>query len=59
MGICPERLCLVTGYAGQSLDHYLLGGRLTLEHKYSVLRQICAILRTLHSHGFAHNDVKP
>ncbi|XP_063597904.1 uncharacterized protein LOC134774423 [Penaeus indicus] len=58
VGICPEELCIATEYAGQTLDHYLQG-RLSLQHKYSVLRQMCTILGTLHHHGFVHNDLKP
>lgn len=59
VGICPEALCVVTEYVGRTLDHYLLQGCLSMQHKYSVLRQICTILRTLHHHGFAYNDLKP
>ncbi|XP_063604064.1 putative sperm motility kinase W [Penaeus indicus] len=51
-------MCLVTKYAGQSLDAHVVG-RLHTEHRMSVMRQVCNIVQSMHSQGLAHNDIKP
>jgi len=58
VGLCPDKLGLVTRYAGLSLAHYVDSGRLNTDHKFSILTQLCKILSDLHQHGFVHNDVK-
>nr|XP_027237775.1 serine/threonine-protein kinase PKZ1-like [Penaeus vannamei] len=58
VGLCPDKLGLVTRYAGLSLAHYVESGKLQTNHKYSILTQLCKILSDLHQHGFVHNDVK-
>ncbi|XP_069989733.1 serine/threonine-protein kinase nekl-2-like [Penaeus vannamei] len=59
VGLCPEKLDLVTKDAGISLDHYMRDSNLDPNHKFSILTQLCKILSDLHQHGFVHNDVKP
>lgn len=58
VGLCPDKLGLVTRYAGLSLAHYVDSGRLNTDHKFSILTQLCKILSDLHQQGFVHNDVK-
>ncbi|XP_063608094.1 serine/threonine-protein kinase pkn2-like [Penaeus indicus] len=58
VGVCPERMCLVTRYAGQTLDAQLIG-RLHAEQRISVARQVCNMVQMMHKHGLAHNDIKP
>ncbi|XP_037784755.1 serine/threonine-protein kinase Pkn1-like [Penaeus monodon] len=58
VGVCLEKMCLVTKYAGQSLDAHVVG-RMHTEHRISVVKQVCNILQSLHKHGFAHNDINP
>ncbi|XP_069983841.1 serine/threonine-protein kinase pkn2-like [Penaeus vannamei] len=59
VGLCPEKLGLVTKDAGISLDRYMCDSNLDPNHKFSILTQLCKILSDLHQHGFVHNDVKP
>ncbi|XP_069975775.1 uncharacterized protein [Penaeus vannamei] len=58
VGLCPDKLGLVTRYAGLSLAYYVDSGRLKADHKFSILTQLCKILSDLHQQGFVHNDVK-
>ncbi|XP_047486833.1 calcium-dependent protein kinase 14-like [Penaeus chinensis] len=58
VGVCPERLCLVSRYAGQTLDAHVVG-RMHTEQRMSVVRQVCNIVKIMHKHGLAHNDIKP
>ncbi|XP_037799827.1 casein kinase 1-like protein 8 [Penaeus monodon] len=58
VGVCPERMCLVTRYAGHTLDAHVVG-RLHTEQRMSVVRQVCNIVQNMHKHGLAHNDIKP
>ncbi|XP_042878809.1 serine/threonine-protein kinase pkn2-like [Penaeus japonicus] len=59
VGVCPEKTCLVTRYAGQTLKAYGVPGSLKAEQRISVARQVCKILQNLHLNDFAHNDIKP
>nr|XP_027213975.1 serine/threonine-protein kinase nekl-2-like [Penaeus vannamei] len=58
VGLCPQKLGLVTKYAGRSLDYYVSSRKLDPNHKFTILTQLCKILSDLHQHGFVHNDVK-
>ncbi|XP_037783571.1 serine/threonine-protein kinase pkn2-like [Penaeus monodon] len=58
VGVCPERMCLVTRYAGHTLDAHVVG-RMHTEQRMSVVRQVCNIVQSMHKHGLAHNDIKP
>jgi len=58
VGLCPEKLGLVTKDAGISLDRYMCDSNLDPNHKFSILTQLCKILSDLHQQGFVHNDVK-
>ncbi|XP_037801353.1 serine/threonine-protein kinase pkn2-like [Penaeus monodon] len=58
VGVCPQRMCLVTRYAGHTLDAHVLG-RMHTEQRMSVVRQVCNIVQSMHKQGLAHNDIKP
>ncbi|XP_063598909.1 casein kinase I-like [Penaeus indicus] len=55
VGVCPDELALVTHYGGPTFK--CLSG-LSLEHKISIGLQIARAFASVHSAGFAHNDIK-
>ncbi|XP_037792921.1 serine/threonine-protein kinase Pkn1-like [Penaeus monodon] len=58
VGVCPEKMCLVTRYAGHTLDAHVVG-RMHTEQRMSVVKQVCNIVQSMHQQGLAHNDIKP
>ncbi|XP_042892695.1 serine/threonine-protein kinase pkn2-like [Penaeus japonicus] len=59
VGLYPQKLCLVTMYAGRTLDWFIPSYRLKPEHRYSAMTQVCKVAMALHRNGIAHNDIKP
>lgn len=57
VGVCPERMAMVTRFAGPSLEQRARCA--SVDSRYSVVGQVCSILQEMHRHGFAHNHVKP
>lgn len=58
VGVCPERLCLVTSDAGRTLTYHIQSGSLNHE-KLTILKKICARVEKLHQYDFVHNNLCP
>lgn len=58
VGICPERLSLVTRYGGPTLQQQLQARALSWREKTLMAVKLTDILRAIHAQGLAHCDLK-
>lgn len=58
-GVCPDRLCFLTEFAGITLTSATERRCLNFTDKIEIIRQIAVILTEIHKAGWVHIDLKP